>query len=104
MYYQFERVNFLPKPVQQPLPIWIGGRGRAAFRRVARFGNGWVPMAQGAEDVAREREMLIEELEKEGRSIEAIEVGGGIAIDFGDGEGGAGLPPKPEPVLEAIET
>lgn len=35
-----------PKPIQQPgPPLWIGGEGPAARRRVARHGNGWYPVA-----------------------------------------------------------
>jgi probable F420-dependent oxidoreductase len=38
----FARVRTDPKPVQQPHPtIWVGGDSDAAFRRVARFGDGW---------------------------------------------------------------
>ncbi len=39
---QFSGVRVEPKPLQQPHPpIWIGGDSDAAFRRVARFGDGW---------------------------------------------------------------
>jgi probable F420-dependent oxidoreductase len=39
---QFDGVRVEPKPLQQPHPpIWIGGDSDAAFRRVARFGDGW---------------------------------------------------------------
>jgi hypothetical protein len=41
----FSDVVFEPKPVQQPLPVWFGGRTRAAMRRIARFGDGWLPYA-----------------------------------------------------------
>lgn len=35
-----------PRPVQQPRPpIWIGGSGRPALRRVAHLGDGWIPQA-----------------------------------------------------------
>ena len=30
-----------PKPVQQPLPIWVAGNSAAARARAARFGEGW---------------------------------------------------------------
>jgi probable F420-dependent oxidoreductase len=34
-----------PRPVQVPHPpIWVGGNGRAARRRAASIGNGWMPM------------------------------------------------------------
>ena len=35
-----------PRPVQQPHPpIWIGGSGRPALRRVATMADGWIPQA-----------------------------------------------------------
>lgn len=40
-YYRFPKVRFEPKPVQSPLPIWVGGATAAAFKRVARFGQGF---------------------------------------------------------------
>lgn len=33
-----------PRPVQQPVPIWIGGNSRLSLERVARGGFGWMPM------------------------------------------------------------
>lgn len=30
-----------PKPVQSPLPVWIGGWSDAALRRAAAYGTGW---------------------------------------------------------------
>lgn len=34
-----------PLPVQQPIPIWIGGDSDAAAARVGRLGNGWIRTA-----------------------------------------------------------
>jgi probable F420-dependent oxidoreductase len=41
-YIAFRDVEIVPKPVQQPLPILVSGRGAAAIKRAARFGDGWV--------------------------------------------------------------
>lgn len=43
-YVQFKDVLFPPKPVQQPIPIWIGGESGPALRRTARYGDAWYPI------------------------------------------------------------
>jgi probable F420-dependent oxidoreductase len=42
-FWQLDRVTVLPRPVQQPLPLWIGGSSEAAMRRAATLGDGWMP-------------------------------------------------------------
>jgi probable F420-dependent oxidoreductase len=32
-----------PKPVQRPLPVYIGGNGPKVLDRVLRYGDGWMP-------------------------------------------------------------
>src|SRR3954471_15979471 len=34
----------LPRPVQDPIPIWIGGNSRLTLRRVAESAQGWMPL------------------------------------------------------------
>ena len=43
-FFDFGPTAFEPKPVQQPLPLHVGGDGAAALRRAATIGAGWVPM------------------------------------------------------------
>ena len=38
-----------PLPVQQPIPIWIGGYVPATLERVGRIGDGWFPSSQPGE-------------------------------------------------------
>ncbi len=38
-----------PKPVQDPIPIWIGGNSKLSRRRVAARAQGWMPMMGSAE-------------------------------------------------------
>jgi alkanesulfonate monooxygenase SsuD/methylene tetrahydromethanopterin reductase-like flavin-dependent oxidoreductase (luciferase family) len=33
-----------PKPVQQPVPVLIGGGGKRAMRHAVDYGTGWMPM------------------------------------------------------------
>ena len=50
-FHKLHEVSILPRPVQQPIPIWFGGSSDAVVKRAARLGDGWMPiMAPG--DVA----------------------------------------------------
>lgn len=56
-FYLFENVSALPRPVRQPHPpLWVGGNGAAALRRVVRLGTGWHPML--SDDIAAQRARL----------------------------------------------
>jgi probable F420-dependent oxidoreductase len=41
-----------PSPLQQPIPVWIGGNGTRAMRRAASLGDGWLPMSVTEEEAA----------------------------------------------------
>ncbi len=43
---QFSDIKCEPKPVQNPLPVWIGGHSARAMRRVVELGDGWVAVAK----------------------------------------------------------
>ncbi len=47
-----------PKPVQQPLPVIVGGAFPHAARRAVRYGNGWVPIAGRASSYGTIEEQL----------------------------------------------
>jgi len=38
-FYDFEPIGFNPKPVNDRIPIWIGGHAEPAFRRAAKYGD-----------------------------------------------------------------
>jgi probable F420-dependent oxidoreductase len=38
-----------PRPVQDPIPIWIGGNSKLSRRRAAQRADGWMPMPGGPE-------------------------------------------------------
>ena len=42
-FWRLDRISVWPKPVQQPMPLWIGGNSEAAMRRAGRLGDGWIP-------------------------------------------------------------
>jgi alkanesulfonate monooxygenase SsuD/methylene tetrahydromethanopterin reductase-like flavin-dependent oxidoreductase (luciferase family) len=75
-------VVFEPKPVQKPWPpILVGGESRAALRRAARVGDGWIGMAHTPESAAGQIESLRSLLAEHGRDPSSFEVvlGGPVA-------------------------
>lgn len=42
-------VRSLPRPVSDPIPIWVGGNSKLSRRRVAERAQGWMPMSGGAQ-------------------------------------------------------
>jgi len=74
-YYRFDDVNLLPKPAQQPCPIYIAGTPRAtqigelgverSLRRIARYADGWmsnqIELTMFRDYQGRLRQMLAEE-------------------------------------------
>jgi probable F420-dependent oxidoreductase len=41
--WRFDNLRFSPKPVQRPLPMWVGGASPGALKRAAILGDGWHP-------------------------------------------------------------
>jgi probable F420-dependent oxidoreductase len=48
----FDPIWCEPKPLQQPLPVYVGGGGPRVLDRVVRYGDGWLPNAQSPEVMA----------------------------------------------------
>lgn len=74
-FFNFDEVVFEPKCAQQPWPpILVGGESKAALRRAARHGDGWIGMAHTFESGAATIALLRELLEDEGRGVEGFQV------------------------------
>jgi probable F420-dependent oxidoreductase len=56
-YHTLPAAGLNPRPVQQPIPIWIGASAEAAVRRAARIADGYLPLRplEGGWDVTIER-------------------------------------------------
>ena len=83
-FYDFPRLQMSPG-VSARIPVFVGGRTKAALRRVARIGDGWIPdlldldeLAEGIAAIRTERRSL-------GRDDEPLEVIGapkqGVDLD-----------------------
>ena len=51
-YYRFSDVVLDPCAQQSAVPLWIGGRTARSLRRAVELGDGWVPFAIRAADIA----------------------------------------------------
>jgi probable F420-dependent oxidoreductase len=85
-------VSIAPRPMQQPLPLWLGGSSKASIRRTARFGTGWLGGIQSPEQVAPVIAAIRAEAEAAGRPIDPDHYGASFAYRFGDWD---------EPIVQA---
>lgn len=83
-YNQFSDVTILPRPVQQPIPIWVvadfnlakPALQERAMRRVATYGDGWMTAVGTPETVAAGIQTLHQYAQEAGRVLpETFEVG-----------------------------
>ena len=52
-YFNFNGLQFEPKPIQEPYPpLLIGGTSRRAIERVVEHGDGWHALSQSPQDIA----------------------------------------------------
>ena len=80
-FYQIPRVGFEPKPVQSPLPIWIGGASDAAFKRAAHYGTGFHAAFQPLATVVEEFAAVKRYAEAAGRDPEALTLSLRVFLD-----------------------
>lgn len=92
-HFHLQGVSVLPKPVQKPLEVWLGGQAPSELRRVGRLGDGWLPSFCDAADIAAGRPVIEAEAERSGRTIDPEHWGALVAYRRG---------PLPDEVLAFI--
>ena len=87
--WSFSGVGSVARPVQDPLEVWLGGRGPKALDRVGRVADGWLgaQLTPSEAKVARERIQVA--AERAGREVDPEHFGLSIAYARG----------RPEPEL-----
>jgi probable F420-dependent oxidoreductase len=70
----FDGVDAHPRPVQQPLPVVVGGHSRAAHRRTVRHADGWYGFLLDRTAVAAQVESLRREARAAGRAFEELTI------------------------------
>ena len=69
-YHDLSDVAINPRPLQRPIPIWVGGRADAVLERAGRVADGWVPSS--GTDLAPMIEKIARSAEASGRSIDDV--------------------------------
>jgi probable F420-dependent oxidoreductase len=67
-----------PLPIQRPIPVWFGGGADQVLSRVARLGDGWIPLLGPDEKCRAAIEKLHSYAREAGRNPESIGIEGRI--------------------------
>jgi probable F420-dependent oxidoreductase len=85
-YHHIPDVGINPRPLQRPIPIWIGGQSDAAIRRAACLGDGWLPLYEDPRQAVAGLALLDAYLKDAGRS--RVGLGLEARIPYGTGDPG----------------
>jgi probable F420-dependent oxidoreductase len=69
-WFQYDGLTVHPKPLQQHLDVWLGGRAPSELRRVGRLGDGWLASFSTPADCEAGRPVIEAEAQKEDRTID----------------------------------
>lgn len=67
-----------PRPVQQPIPVWIGAGSEQGYRRVGRLGDGWFPLMPPGPELDAARHHILSAAHAAGRDPAAIGMEGRV--------------------------
>jgi alkanesulfonate monooxygenase SsuD/methylene tetrahydromethanopterin reductase-like flavin-dependent oxidoreductase (luciferase family) len=80
-FFKVEGARIVPRPVQRPSPpIWIGGRTKAAQRRVGRVGDGWLVSQATPSEVRQGIELIATTAAQHDRQVDPDHVGAMIGF------------------------
>jgi probable F420-dependent oxidoreductase len=78
-------VSILPRPVQRPIPIWIGsGSGPRAINRVARLADGWMPQQVPGAGLDEALSRVHTAMERAGRDPDTLALHGVVNVAGND--------------------
>ncbi|MCZ6641131.1 MAG: LLM class flavin-dependent oxidoreductase, partial [Gammaproteobacteria bacterium] len=79
-YYQLDEASISPRPIQQPMPLWVGGSAKQAIERTARWGTGWQAGIDSADQVGPRIEGIKARTKELGRHIDEDHYGAGFGF------------------------
>jgi probable F420-dependent oxidoreductase len=87
-YHEIDAAGILPRPVQQPIPIWMGGGNTpAVLERIGRLADGWIANAGLSVNLDERVSTIREAAARAGRDPDAIGIQGAAMLlkrDDGD--------------------
>ena len=82
-YYQLDDATISPKPIQTPLPLWVGGSSKQAIERTAKWGTGWQAGIESPGDITPVIQSIKERARELNRTIPEDHFGAGFAFRLG---------------------
>jgi probable F420-dependent oxidoreductase len=84
-YHEIDAAGILPRPVQQPIPIWMGGGATpAVLDRIGRMADGWIANAGLSTNLDERVAAIRAAAERVGRDPDAIGIQGAAVLLKGD--------------------
>jgi probable F420-dependent oxidoreductase len=78
-FHQVNEAGILPRPVQRPIPVWMGGgAGRRVLERIGRLADGWISLAAPGRGLEEAWQHVIAAATSAGRAPEAIGLEGRV--------------------------
>lgn len=68
--FHYRGLTVHPKPVQERMDVWLGGRARSELRRCGRLGDGWLASFLTPAECAERRPVIDEAATTAGRAID----------------------------------
>lgn len=82
--WSFSELDSAGRPVQDPLEVWLGGRGPQALDRVGRVADGWLGAQLTPAETGVARERIVQAATRAGREIDPEHFG--LSIPYAHGE------------------
>lgn len=105
--WSFRGLRQRPRPIQEPLPIWVGGSSPAAIRRAAERGDGWLPQGPPPEGMPAAIDRLRElraASPMAGRPLTIGALSGPLHVGRPDWDAGRCVSGAPERVAEYLRS
>jgi probable F420-dependent oxidoreductase len=83
-HFRVDGVTLRPRPVQQPIDVWLGGTSPSELRRTGRLGDGWLPSFTVPAEVEAGWPVINATAAEHGRAIDPEHLG--VLVAYARGE------------------